>query len=803
MDSAWRRLGLGSVVLVVAVLYAALAMVARRGAEPNAERIVVTQWTLRAGARDLPISIPAHFDRELPAEASQYTLHADVTLTPELTNRDLKIVLPYFTGRVAARVGGQPTVRLGDDLVKGYRARGPQTFHVRAVDAASGVLAIDLVVDHTWTQSGWFDVAPRVIPFSSTDLQTWTVRAINDVVGVIAFATLVQIAITYFAVYMARQRRRAYAYFAVQAFTASFLHLHYLGFTQAVFGRFDVAALSAMIVTATTASVWFTHAQFKLGDPHRIWVALFVVGMVASLFGAGPFLATRVAAKTTVIILTIVIAYQLLQLGKLSRSADKPLGADTVLVSWLVLGAFSIVDGASWLGFGELLAGVKGDCIGLAAFAVLQSALLGREHITSLDRADQLNVSLGQRVAELEARQRENQELNAELQRQITDRSRQLFAALALIGAPRRDAPSLPPGTIVQGRYRVVRPIGQGGMGIVYEVVRVADERQLALKVTRELDSTALARLAREAQIASQVSHPNVVGIVDVDVDPSGFLYLVLEYVDGATLRRLKPKFGNAAWALDVLRQIAEGLEALHAQGVVHRDLKPANVIVEGGEGREPSVKITDFGISRVVVAPNSEESSPVLDDTVTVSVGARRAATTEARDAPTVELPASGNDRPRDAETLSEGIRTPSQPSGSASFDGTSPLTQAGMLVGTPMYMAPELAFDPRLLSPAADVFSLGVMAYELLSDTPAFAKAPALERLEGRTAPPPASIAAHRPELDPDVVELLDACLAFDPLKRPTARALAQVLGVSAIRAARPSGSTKTPPSAGMKTK
>src|SRR5205085_298246 len=99
------------------------------------------------------------------------------------------------------------------------------------------------------------------------------------------------------------------------------------------------------------------------------------------------------------------------------------------------------VDGASWLGLGELLSGVKGDCIGLGAFAILQSALLGREHITSLDLADDLNADLKKRIDELEAQQRENQGLNAELRRQITDRSRQLFAALALIGAPSRDAP--------------------------------------------------------------------------------------------------------------------------------------------------------------------------------------------------------------------------------------------------------------------------------------------------------------------------------------------------------------------------
>ena len=110
-------------------------------------------------------------------------------------------------------------------------------------------------------------------------------------------------------------------------------------------------------------------------------------------------------------------------------------------------------------------------------------------------------------------------------------------------------------------------------------------------------------------------------------------------------------------------------------------------------------------------------------------------------------------------------------------------------MLVGTPIYMAPELALDPQL-APSADMFSLGIMAFELLVGTHAFRAPPALERLEGRSVPLPASLAIHRSDLDLEIVKLLDACLSFDPAIRPTAEELARVIreriGPSADRSA-----------------
>jgi len=779
---------------VVALLVACLVFGCVRSPSGSAatEIVLLAQWTLvphgaTASPAPTPITVPAHFDGSLPNGPSSYTLKTTVELPPTLRGRDLVLAFPYFVGHASVRAEGRPTTPLERDLFVGYRARGPQAFFIDAERTNGASLRLDVDVEHTWTQSAWLDVVPRLHRAGERDGQTQLVRAVNDFAACLALAALAQLGVTYLAVFLVGRRRRAYVWFALQVFSAAFLHLHYLGATQLLLGNRDVALLGIMVSSASLVSIWFTHEQFKLGPPPRFFLALLAVDVLVPLAFSGPFLATKLAGKTTVLTVGIVVVYQLVTLGRLTLQKPRPLGAETVLMSWVVLGTLSVVDGASWVGLGELLGGVKGDCVGLALFAFMQSTLLGREHIGSLERSDQLNVALAERVEQLEVRQREVQVLNEELRRQITDRSRQLFAALALIGAPRRDPPSLTPGSVVQDRYRIARPIGQGGMGTVYEVVRVADGRKLALKVTRELEGVALARLAREAQIASAVAHRNVVGILDVDVDPSGFLYLVLEYVDGPNLRRLKPRFGETAWAVEILRQMAEGIAALHASGIVHRDLKPSNVLVSDPESDVPLVKITDFGISRIVVEPERTG-----EDIVTLPPPPPDRPVPNP-DAETRELQMMGSTPPAtldpDAETLAQRPMTPppSSSTGSAGLGGHSPLTEAGVLVGTPVYMAPELAFDPRLLSPAADVWSLGVMAYELLTGVAPFDAPPALERLEGRDISPPPSIAVHRPELDPEIIAMVDRCLSFDAKTRPSARELAQSLEVSVERVAR----------------
>lgn len=107
-------------------------------------------------------------------------------------------------------------------------------------------------------------------------------------------------------------------------------------------------------------------------------------------------------------------------------------------------------------------------------------------------------------------------------------------------------------------------------------------------------------------------------------------------------------------------------------------------------------------------------------------------------------------------------------------------PLTQAGALMGTPIYMAPELAGGVKFAKPSADIFSLGVIGYELLTGKSPFAEPPALMRLANRTIPPPAPLSHLCPKLDRKAAAILQRCLAYDPAERPTAREIADELAL-----------------------
>ena len=154
---------------------------------------------------------------------------------------------------------------------------------------------------------------------------------------------------------------------------------------------------------------------------------------------------------------------------------------------------------------------------------------------------------------------------------------------------------------MVENRYRVIKELGSGGMGTVYEIERITDGKHFALKaLAGGGDAQARARFAREAQIVANVNHPNVVSIVDVDVAKSGFIFLVMELVEaGTTLSDVRRRNRDVPWTLGVLAQVAEGIDAIHGAGIIHRDLKPGNILLSrGADGRKPLVKITDFGIS-------------------------------------------------------------------------------------------------------------------------------------------------------------------------------------------------------------
>ena len=216
--------------------------------------------------------------------------------------------------------------------------------------------------------------------------------------------------------------------------------------------------------------------------------------------------------------------------------------------------------------------------------------------------------------------------------------------------------------------------LGRGGMGVVYKARQPKLNRLVALKILapeKGADPKFAQRFLREAQALARLSHPNIVTVHDFG-EAEGMFYLLMEYVDGATLRqllregRMKPE-----QALVIVPKICEALQFAHEQGVVHRDIKPENVLLD----KQGRVKIADFGIAKIV-AEAGRAGSP---------------------------LPAGA-----------------AQPEGGAHPAGAgrtaTALTQ-DQVIGTPHYMAPEQVEHPQTVDHRADIYSLGVVFYEMLT--------------------------------------------------------------------------------------
>jgi serine/threonine protein kinase len=290
-------------------------------------------------------------------------------------------------------------------------------------------------------------------------------------------------------------------------------------------------------------------------------------------------------------------------------------------------------------------------------------------------------------------------------------------------------------------------------MGTVFEVNRTRDGRRFALKVvTTARTGGSLARLAREAEVAGKIVHPNLVSIVDVDVSQKGELYIVMELVEGSPLGEAYARFGDTRWALAILAQIARGLAALHAGGIVHRDLKPGNVLLSNA-APIPLAKIADFGLARLSRAP----TNPVID----VPAAAAAQAVAE-------QAPSSSDSSIASAPTLA--AATP--PAGAPSGD----LTEHGAIMGTPLYMAPELNAGARDAPPSSDIWSFGVVAYQLLVGAPPFTSASARATAEARAK---AEHAFAKLDLPTSIATTLARALSIDPRERPSAAELAEVLG------------------------
>ena len=222
----------------------------------------------------------------------------------------------------------------------------------------------------------------------------------------------------------------------------------------------------------------------------------------------------------------------------------------------------------------------------------------------------------------------------------------------------------MPPriGDVVNDKYRIVRQLGEGGMGSVYEAQHEGLRARVALKVLHhELAGRdeALNRFMQEARLVASIKSPHVVQVNDVEKNGQGELFMVLEYLEGKTLQKLYEELKAAnqqltpADALLLAAQMLEGADAAHRVGIVHRDLKPDNVMIVTGPQGEPFVKLLDFGIAKLRVAGQSIEPG----------------------------------------------------------------MTRPGVVMGTAEYMAPEQAFSADAVDARADVFALGVIFFEMLA--------------------------------------------------------------------------------------
>ncbi len=730
----------------------------------------VPEWQLvreQDATQSTPVTLPTRLDDgRVGASAGRYWLRTRVAVPAEWQGHSLQLVVPEFGAVVRLRVDGSEAPDLSSADASGYRRRGPHSWWIGPDASRDGVLDLELVIEHRWTQSAWWGTVPRILPAGASDASATAVYVFNLLASAAALIALFQIGLTSVMTYLADRRRRPYLSFGVQGLIAAFYPAYVAGWTQRVFGTYDTPVLAITLSIAGLVSIQFTHDFFRLGRPWRGFAAMCSVVCLVSLVFSGPFEATLMVGITTVVFSSIVVCYQVAMCLRLVRRNADRRSALYVLISWLVLLGTGLPDFVWWVGLGDPLGGVRLASIGLGFFALCMSLLFSQQHIHSLRDSDDLNAELANRVSQLEAGRSAIELLNQELRRQIADRAAQIYAAVVLANAKRLPARALRVGEIIQGRYRVERPIGSGGMGIIYEVTRIGDGRRLALKLPREVHGESLARLAREAQMASTMSHSNIVAVVDVDVASAGFLFLVMELVDGTSLLEHRARYGDIRWVLPVLRQIAEGLAALHRGGIVHRDLKPANVLLTSDDGGVPRVKISDFGIS---LQPETEPFAPVEKPSVEAAdaLVSRRDAVTERL------LPQ------RASEHATQQLAPEHTPRSVPALSGSSFLTRTGHFPGTPAYMAPEVTVGREMLTAAADMFAFGVIAYELIAGSRPFLEAPVLALLEGRTVPLPSSVCSAWRDAPPRLITALDACLSMQPGLRPSAAAVAELFG------------------------
>jgi eukaryotic-like serine/threonine-protein kinase len=265
-------------------------------------------------------------------------------------------------------------------------------------------------------------------------------------------------------------------------------------------------------------------------------------------------------------------------------------------------------------------------------------------------------------------------------------------------------------GSLLVGKYRVERVLGQGGMGIVLAARHEQLDERVAIKLmlpTMAAHGEAVTRFVREARAAAKIKGDHVARVSDVGTLETGEPYMVMEYLEGADLSKVLAHSGRLALedAVDYLLQACDALAQAHALGIVHRDLKPANLYLTRHHDGSPLIKVLDFGVSKIAssaLAPND------------------------------------------------------------------SSMTRTSALMGSPLYMSPEQMNSARDVDARSDIWALGVILYELLSGEPPFNGTSLPQVCALILQGPTPDIRTSVPQLPEGVVAALYRCLERDPARR-----------------------------------
>lgn len=286
--------------------------------------------------------------------------------------------------------------------------------------------------------------------------------------------------------------------------------------------------------------------------------------------------------------------------------------------------------------------------------------------------------------------------------------------------------------------YEILGELGRGGMGVVYQARQLGLQRTVALKMIRtgiQAGPKELARFRAEAAAIARLQHPNIVHVYDVG-EAAGWPFFVLEFVDGGSLaQHLQGKPQPVRPAAQLVETLARAVHAAHVNGVIHRDLKPGNILLQRAESGESRVESRKEALTR----SGRSQRTPVLDSLLSAF-------------RPKIADFGLAKCAGGDGET--QDLRGP---------------TVTGELLGTPNYMAPEQAMIPRQpVGPAADVYALGAILYELLTGRPPFSGETPLSTVLQVLHNEPVSVTSLQSNVPRDLETICLKCLRKEPRKR-----------------------------------